>query len=138
MGSTANNAIPYVEPTDRLTDFPAAMESQSDKIDGLLGMNLPWTNFASPVSGTTRYRVVNGVVFVQVDGSATTTSGTELVVSTSPLPATIRPTANARAGAYFSGYVGLLWVTGAGQIGALQQTGGNRSSVSGIVCYPLG
>lgn len=38
MGTTTGLAIPYVDPTDLIADYPAAMQAQSEKIEELIGV----------------------------------------------------------------------------------------------------
>jgi hypothetical protein len=140
MGSTPNSVIPYIDPTDALSNYPVSDKAQADRLDALLSFSLPWTAWPSAVTGTTKYRVVNGIFFVQVDGSFTSVSGTQYTLSTTPLPVNLRPANHARAGCFFSGaYVGLLTVEAStGNLVAQQQTGSNRTSISGLISYALG
>ena len=97
-----------------------------------------WTNFASSVTGTNKYQVINGVVYVWVDGSFSTTSGTVYNLSTAPLPVGYRPSgASVRTGAYFGGWPGTLTVGPDGVVSCIQNSGATRASVSGMVIYPL-
>lgn len=98
-----------------------------------------WITFASGLTaGTSRYREVDGIGYVNVDGTYATTSGTTHTISSAPLPAAIRPTANMRAGAYFGGFPGSLSINNLGDVTAIQNSGAGRTSVSGVIVYPLG
>ena len=97
-----------------------------------------WVNMSSAVTGITKYRVLNGVVSLQVDGSFNSTSGTTHTLTTAPLPAAYRPAVQARAAGYFAGFAGILTVDSGGNLTAVQNSGTGKASVSGIVIYPLG
>lgn len=89
--------------------------------------------------GTCRYRVVDGFITVQVDGSATTVSGTAFTIVTAAngIPAAYRPSVQMRSGAYFTAFPGTLTVGADGSITAVQSSGANRSSISGAITYPI-
>jgi hypothetical protein len=137
MGTTPNRGIPYVEPTAMLNTYPATDKAQAELLDALL-LDTGWAVLASGVGGAgVRYRSVAGIGYVQVDGSFSTTSGTAATLSTGPLPAAFRPAVQTRAAGYFSGYPGTLTVDTAGNVTAVQYSGAGRTSVSGIVIYPI-
>lgn len=137
MGTTTKLAIPYIEPTDIVADYPAADKAKADRIEAIWFSS--WTAFTSSVTGLSRYRVVGSVVFVQVDGTVTTQTGVESILSTAPLPSGVRPVGGiARSSGMFNaGYMGALYVDTGGNVKALQATGANRTSVSGTVIYPI-
>lgn len=98
-----------------------------------------WLNVAgSAVTGTARYRRLSGVVFVQVDGNATTVSGTPFTIAAAgAIPAGFRPSVvQVRGSGYFNGYAGNMSVGTDGSINAVQTTGANRTTVAGILSYP--
>lgn len=97
-----------------------------------------WTTFTSTVTGTSRYRQVGNLVYVQVDGTVDIPSGSVQTLSTAPLPAAVRPSVVTRQGVSCTGYPGVLSVDTAGNVQIIQQTGATRTSVSGVMSYPLG
>lgn len=103
-----------------------------------LGYDPGWTNFTSSITGTSRYRQVGNVVFVHVDGTVDVPSGTTVTVSTSPLPVAVRPSVVVRVGCSCTGYAAVMSVTAAGDVQVIQQSGAARTSMSGILSYPLG
>lgn len=117
-------------------NVPADMQLLAQDVE--LIFKTPWTAFPTTVTGTSRYRVIGSIVFVQVDGGLATTTGAQITISTTPLPLAVRPTVvTARTAAYFTGYAGILSVTPAGDVLAIQTSGANKTSVSGIVIYPV-
>lgn len=100
-----------------------------------------WVNMTNTLSagGTCRYRVVDGMISVQVDGTATTVSGTvfAIVTAANGIPAAYRPSVQMRGGAYFAAFAGILTVGADGSITAVQSSGANRGSISGVVTYPI-
>ena len=118
-------------------NVPADLQLLAQDVEAVF--KSPWTTFASTVVGVARYRVIGSIVFVHIDGTLTTVSGTSYTISTAPLPAAVRPTGGAyRSGAYFAGYPGTLSVIQTGDVLAIQISAANRGSICGIVSYPLG
>lgn len=90
-------------------------------------------------SGTLRYRVINGVVYVHINGNLATTSGTAVDLNPSArLPAIVRPSAQVSTGGYFSAFAGVMSMSSIGAITVRQDSGGARATVSGMVSYPVG
>lgn len=108
--------------------------------DGTDANDTGWLTLSSSVSGFgIKYRWAKGRISVWIDGSFTSTSGTDHTISTTALAAAYRPTGAAvRTGGYFAGFPGSIWVFTDGTIHALQQTGVNKTSVAGMITYPTG
>jgi len=97
-----------------------------------------WVNLTSALT-TCRYRRTGSIVHVQVNGSGTFAAATELALSTSAIPSGLRPSVNARAGAYFDRHPGTIVVAAAdGMVTGWHQSGAARPNVSAIFSYPLG
>lgn len=129
----------------RLMDVPIASSDTQINVANIVvtatnGYDSGWINIGGGVvTGTLRYRVKRGSVFVHCDGSATSVTATFLTLNPgNALPAWVRPSGTTRGGAYFgSGFNGVLSVQTDGLITGVQATGANRASVAGIVSYPL-
>lgn len=65
MGTTVTTAIPYVEPTDTLANYPTQDKAKADRLEVLLA-DTGWVNL-TPRSGTGtfRYRAMRGFFFFQ-------------------------------------------------------------------------
>lgn len=101
--------------------------------------DVAWTTMTSSLT-TARWCVRNGIVFVQVDGSISMASGTvtTLVTAANGIPSDYRPSVQAQVGGSFSGRNGIVLVTTAGEVKAVQINGTTTSSVAGMVTYPVG
>lgn len=106
-----------------------------------LKVDTGWVNMTNTMTagGTCRYRVVDGWICVQLDGSATTVSGTALTIVTAAngIPTAYRPSVQMRGGAYFSAFAGNLTVGSDGSISVVQSSGANRTTVAGSITYPI-
>lgn len=97
-----------------------------------------WVTVAtSPSVAVSRYMVRGGYVTYQVDGSATTVSGTVLTLAASGIPAELRPSVTVRGHAYCGGHPGTLTITTGGAVQVVQQSGASRSSVAGLLAWPV-
>lgn len=138
MGNTTNG-LPYPENTDPITQGDDAIKALALALDPW-ARDSGWVNLTLAVgTGTAKYRELGKVVYVVVDVTATTVSGTALaLVAGGGLPAAARPTVTARSGGYFAGFPGTVWVGTGGDISALQSSGANRANVSATFSYPKG
>jgi hypothetical protein len=141
MGTTGHGLV-YPDsnsPPQAWVDFQNLAESVETAFDDN-EEDTGWTAIGGGVvTGTLRYRVYRGLVYVQCDGSATTTSGVALTLNPSnALPADVRPSVQVRAGAYCAAYPGFMTVQTDGLITALQSSGTSKSTVASMVTYPLG
>jgi hypothetical protein len=85
--------------------------------------------------GALRYRRRGDVVEVQINGTATTTSGTTYTVTLTQIPAEFCPSANTRGPCAFSGFPGSMMVQPDGNVLVQQNSGANRGDVSGNATY---
>lgn len=95
MGTTPNRAIPYVEPGDTVQIYPAAMKSQSDRIDTVLGADSGWVavgisaGFAAHTEAP-MVRKIGNIVYIR-GAWAATGIGTAASYSVGTIPAGFRP-----------------------------------------------
>lgn len=87
MDTTPGYALPFVEPTDQVTDYPATSEALALAVEAALGGNIPWTiiNLAvgfrtTAVGNEPSYRVHHGVVYFR--GYVERSTGTNFAAST--------------------------------------------------------
>lgn len=77
MGTTANRAIPYVEPADQLNVYPAADKAKADRIDALFGVDTGWLavtiqpGFAADPSAAPMMRRIGNIVYLKGGWAAT-------------------------------------------------------------------
>lgn len=133
FSSFSSSAVFYAFVTKRLRAY---LDLGSGQVVGDL------TNYLADVPLTTlatsiKYQVKDRWVWIWVDGSFTTVSGTTLTLGTNIIPAAHRPAGNVRSGGYFGGFPGEISVDVNGTLSAVQQTGANRASISGFLLYPI-
>lgn len=102
-----------------------------------------WTTLTSTVtSGGIRYKRMGDDVCVQIDGTCSVATGTDVTLSTGTIPASLRPNPPVgtayRSGGYFNGQSGTIWVLSSGEVHARQNSGGTTTTVAGYIKYPLG
>lgn len=100
-----------------------------------------WTNFARAgivTGGTLKWRVLNNIVWVFVNVTANTTSGTTHRLDAGALQPPYVPSVSAFSGGNFAGYPGSVFVGNGGDVSCVQNSGGGRASVAGVVSYPIG
>lgn len=102
-----------------------------------------WTTVSSLVtSGGIRYKRLGDEVYVQIDGSCSVTSATDVTLSTGTIPVGLRPNPPVgtayRSGGYFNGQSGTIWVLSSGEVHGRQNSGGTTTTVAGLIKYPLG
>lgn len=97
-----------------------------------------WVTLASStVTGTTRYRVRGGWVIVQAVGDCDTSSGVSVDLTSAAIPLAYRPSQRVRNGASFFNHPGVFTVETSGILTGIQMTGADRTTVSGVVIYPI-
>lgn len=97
-----------------------------------------WITLASAtVTGTTRYRVRGGWIMIQAVGSCNTSSGTSVDLTSAAIPLAYRPDQRVRTGASFFNHPGIFTMETNGILTGVQQSGADRSTVSGVVTYPV-
>ena len=97
-----------------------------------------WVTLASStVTGTTRYRVRDGWVIVQAVGDCDTESGVSVDLTSAAIPLAYRPSQRVRNGASFFNHPGIFTVETTGILTGIQITGADRTTVSGVVIYPI-
>lgn len=85
------------------------------------------------------YRRIGSQVYLNVDGSLTTSSGTSVTIANSgSIPAALVPGYQVRSGGYFAGYPGTITVGIDGSVSVLQNSGSSKSSVAGVMAWPIG
>ena len=103
-----------------------------------VALDTDWTVLASSLTGWgIKYRRRGFMLTVLVDGGFTSADGTTYALSTANLPTALRPPTTARAGGYFGGYPGSVWVGTDGSVGAQQQSGASRGSVAATITYAI-
>lgn len=138
MPETPNRGLPY--PTyGSPSDVPGYLQQLAEAVDVELGSKTSWTlvTLASDIEGTIRYRLTGNVVEVDVDVDGTFANGITTLASVA-IPTAIRPQGgNARGGAYLNGNeIGQVYVTSAGTIGLLHQTG-TRATCLGQILWTI-
>lgn len=94
-------------------------------------------------TGTSRYRVCNGVVYVQISITGASvpdsSTATDLVLAANGIPSDYRPSATVYATANMAGqYIGQVLVLTTGAVSAVHDLGSTISTVRGFIVYPVG
>jgi hypothetical protein len=144
MGTTPNVAIPYVEPSDPLANYPTQDKAKADRLEVLL-YDTGWVNL-TPASGTGtfRYRCLARIVYIQANLSGITSiaaGASGLILAGGILPATYRPTATSIYGVANMGatLVGLAIVSSNdGNIQLLNSSASAVTTPRFSISYPQG
>jgi hypothetical protein len=135
MGATPSFAIPYIEPSDLLANYPAADKVQAERLEAILAAT-GWTNITPNGGGSIRWRKLGALVIIQLDMPVTTVSGSIYTFSAVPGPPEIRPIGyTARGYADYSGFPGGLGIGTDGVITGRHQRGANCANTAGSLVY---
>ena len=96
-----------------------------------------WVDLTPAIgSGTLRYRAEGGWVTVEIDITATISTGAVNLSSSGAIPTALRPGTNARGAVYMGALTdSTAYVTTSGTVGVINSTGSSKASVSGPVVW---
>jgi len=103
-----------------------------------------WVNMTLATgSGTARYRVLNGVVYVQMSLTGATvpdsSTATDIVLAANGIPSQYRPGGTIYATCNFAGqFIGQALVQVTGAVSAIHDLGSTMSTVRSLITYPVG
>lgn len=137
MGTTTNG-ITYPDPSG--VPSRNALQGLATSVDAAVFTDTGWLTLANQgTGGLSRYRVKQGVVYVQLNVTISISSGatTTVVTAASGLPAAYRPSAVVFSGAAGPAALGYFQVNADGSISAHATTGA-LTVVTGTASYPVG